>query len=46
MFSEELKTGAEGGLEVENFSWCIRKGFTEEEVLTLSSEGWMGNAGF
>lgn len=31
---------------MEDFSWCIRKGFMEEVVWTLISEGWMGNAGF
>lgn len=41
-FQEELKAGVEGGPEVENFSWGIRKGFSEEVVF----ERWVGNTEF
>lgn len=42
MFQEELEAGVEGGPEVENFSWGIRKGFSEEVVF----ERWVGNTEF
>lgn len=45
MVQEEFKMEPQGELMVKNSSSGIRKGFTEEIVFALITEGWVGNTG-